>query len=141
MVQSANYCFEVYAYVWWRIRGAVRWGGEEEGLLYFFKKIEKSDVITRKNALIIFIHGLNVNLCSHLKRCFKSTLKEKLRNYPGGFLSCVIDECLSKCPIPRNLSCPVKFLHMVFTPDKKTWLLSHVYTAPDRFYTYPIYCG
>ena len=85
----------------------------------FFKKL-KSDVITRKNALIIFIHGLNGNLCSHLKRCFKSTLKEKLRNYPGGFLSCVIDECLSKCPIPRNLSCPVKFLHMVFTPDKKT---------------------
>ena len=72
----------MYAYVWWRIRGAVRGGGEEEGLLYFFKKIEKSAVITRKNALIIFIHGLNVNLCSHLKRCFKSILKEKLRNYP-----------------------------------------------------------
>ena len=37
----------------------------EMGLLYPFLKIEKIALIIWKNALIVFIHRLNVHLCSN----------------------------------------------------------------------------
>ena len=45
----------------------------EMGLLYPFLKIEKIALIIWKNALIVFIHRLNVHLCSNSKCYFKST--------------------------------------------------------------------
>ena len=66
MMWSANYCFEMHAFVWWRIRSTI--SGEED-----FLKIEKIAIIMGKNALIVFIHGLNVRLlCPHLKCYFKN---------------------------------------------------------------------
>ena len=53
LMWSANYCFGMHAYVWWRIRATIR--GEED-----FLKIEKNALIMGKNALIVFIHGLKV---------------------------------------------------------------------------------
>ena len=47
--------------------------GSRGALPFPFLKIEKISVIIGKNALIAFIHGLNVHPCSHLKCCFKST--------------------------------------------------------------------
>ena len=58
-------------------------------------KIEKIALIIWKNALIVFIHRLNVHLCSNLKYHFKSTWEEKLR----GFLSCVVDEMFIETPL------------------------------------------
>ena len=63
--------FRMHAYVWWRIRGII--SREEGGLPYPFMKIEKILQTIWKNALIVFIHRLNVHLCSNLKCHFKST--------------------------------------------------------------------
>ena len=62
LMWSTNYCFGMHKYVWWRIRGTT--SGEED-----FLKIEKAVLIMGKNALTVFIHGLNVYLCSYLKYC------------------------------------------------------------------------
>ena len=43
------------------------------GLPYAFLEIEKIALIIWKNALIEFIHRLNVHLCSYSKCYFKST--------------------------------------------------------------------
>ena len=49
--------------------GVGAWGG----LPYPFLKIEKITLIIWRNVLIVFIHRLNVHLCSNLKCYFKST--------------------------------------------------------------------
>ena len=72
LMWSANYCFGMHAYIWWRIRGTIN--REKD-----FLKIEKISLIMEKNALLVFILGLNVHLCSHLKCCFESTYEENLR--------------------------------------------------------------
>ena len=75
-----------------RAQLAGRRGG---GLPYPFMKIEKIALIIWKNALIVFIHRLNVHLCSNLKCHFTSTWEEKLR----GFLWCVVDEVFIETPL------------------------------------------
>ena len=58
LMWSANNCFGVYAYVWWRIRDTL--SGEKRGVpRCSFLKIEKITLIMRKNELIVLIHGLN----------------------------------------------------------------------------------
>ena len=52
---------------------AGRRGREGAGLPYPFLKIEKIALIIWKIALIVFIHRLNVHLCSKSKCYFKST--------------------------------------------------------------------
>ena len=54
--------------------GAQITGRMGEHLPYPFLKIKIIVLIMgKKNALIVFIHELNVPLCSHLKCCFKIT--------------------------------------------------------------------
>ena len=69
--------FRIHAYGHvWRTQLAGRkgeGGGGGWGLPYSFLKIEKIVLIIWKNALIVFIHKLNVHLCSKLKCHFKST--------------------------------------------------------------------
>lgn len=48
------YCFEMHAYVWWRIRGTIN---REEN----FFKTEKIALIMAKHAQIVFIYGLNAD--------------------------------------------------------------------------------
>ena len=40
------------------------------GRSIFFGAIEKIALVMVKNALLVFIHGLNAHLCSHLKMLF-----------------------------------------------------------------------
>ena len=47
--------------------------GEGGAAPYPFLKIEKIVLIIWKNTLIVFIHRLNVHLCSNSKCYFKST--------------------------------------------------------------------
>ena len=95
LMWSDNYCFGMHAYVWWLIRSTISWEEEEGCLLCPFLKIEKTALMMGKNALIVFIHGLNVHLCSYLKYYFKSSWKEKL----WGFLPCFVDEMFIEMPL------------------------------------------
>ena len=108
-------------------------------LPYPFLKIEKIALIIWKNALIVFIHRLNVHLCSNSKCYFKSTKEEKLRAFFNVSLNTLI---------LKNLPCPVKILIgllcIVFTPEKQTDF--HVMSTLYRINycciskSYPIWC-
>ena len=138
MMGSANYCFRMHAYDWWRIRGATSGEDGRRSPLPFFEYWKKWPNIGKKNALIVFSHELNIHLCSHLKSCFKSTYEEKLQNFPLWRLTfmCCRWNVYRSALILTNLSCeiPVCTPAFCFHSWQINWLLNHVYTVPDRIF-------
>ena len=64
LMWTANYCFGMHAYVWWRIRGTTS-GEEGERSPMSFSENRKIALIMEKNALIVFIRGSNVHCSSN----------------------------------------------------------------------------
>ena len=72
-------------------------GGEGGGVSpALFRKLEKSALIWRKNALIVVIYGYNFSLKTKFSRV--SRRKTCILFHLGAFFSRVVGECLSKCP-------------------------------------------
>ena len=73
------------------------------GRSIFFGAIEIIALIMAKNALFVFIHGLNAHLCSHLKNAI---LRELRKKNCGVLFHVLLMKCLSKCPYTKKASLP-----------------------------------
>ena len=72
--------------------------------LALFRKLEKSTLIWRKNALIVVIYGYNF---SFKMRSLRVSRGKTRGFFPcQAFLSPVVSECLSKCPNLKKTHLP-----------------------------------
>ena len=85
-----------------------------------FLKVEKIALIVGKNALIVFIHGLNIIIMLSFKMLFQEYLGGKAA---GRSFTCCGWNAYRNALMLRNFSYPAKFLvaylRIVLTPDKR----------------------
>ena len=131
LMWSANYFFGMYSYVWWHIRDTV--GGEEEGGLPCPFKNWKDWSNNRKNALIVFIHALNMFIYALISDAVSRVLRKK---NCGAFFHVLWMKFLSKCPYFKKPSLPCKLPGRIPAYSFYLWhtnlLFSHACILPNR---------